>query len=575
MSRRRPSPLAFVLQAGALAAALGIGACEASAQVAGDPDPSLLRPVLDGDPQKPPRFRRGQNTKPQTDTSPIGEIKNFSYQSAVGAGVTGFDSTGIRRKNRNGRSKSQNKNQKAAPASLTPQLSAAPPIPPKASAPPASKASALATEPVSASSRELPPANARPVRKQGGPPTIQPVDGTALAALPLIQTPPRRPLPLDEKPFDPLGVQVGSFVLRPALEVTRGYDTNAPRATPFQSSWYWVVAPELQVNSNWARHELTANLRGSYITYDTAHSLDRPDVNAKVNGRIDVTSLSRIDLESRYIVGTDRPGSPNIQADLAHLPIYTTLGGSAGIGQRFNRFEVVAKGGVDRTLYQNSKFVDGSTETNDDRDYIQYTTLLRTSYDLLPGVKPFVEIGTDARRHDVLPDRYGFYRNSDGINGKVGSTFELSRKLTGEVAVGYLTRKYQDPTLAPVSGVLFDASLLWTASALTTAKLTARTSVDETTLAGVSGIFTREVAVQVDHAFRRWLLGTVKFSDALEVYVGSPRVDTRYLASAALAYMLSRDWQLKGEYRQEWRTSNEPGNGYSSNVWLLGVRWQR
>ena len=49
----------------------------------------------------------------------------------------------------------------------------------------------------------------------------------------------------------------------------------------------------------------------------------------------------------------------------------------------------------------------------------------------------------------------------------------------------------------------------------------------------------------------------------------------RYLASAALVYMLTRDWQLKGEIRQEWRNSNEPGNNYTSTVYLLGVRWQR
>jgi hypothetical protein len=462
VSRHRTSLLAFALQAGALAAALGLGAGEASAQVAADPDAALLRPVLDGDPRKPPRFRRGQNAQPQADTSSIGEVKNFSYQPAAGAGATGFDSTGARRK-----SKGKSKSQRTTPVVPTPLLSAAKPAPPKSPTPAKSNASApadqaAATPADQAAAAALAPqlANARPPRKQGGPPTIQPVDGTALAALPVIQTPRRRTPPLDEKPFDPLGVQIGSFVLRPALEVTRGYDTNAPRATPRESSWYWLVAPELQLNSNWARHELTANLRGSYTSYDSIHSLDRPAVDAKVNGRVDVTSLTRIDLEGRFILGTDQPGSPNIQADLAHLPIYTTLGGTAGIGQRFNRFEVVAKGGVDRTRYQNSQFEDGSTESNDDRDYIQYTTLLRTSYDLLPGVKPFVEIGADARRHDVLPDRFGFYRNSDGLTGKVGSTLELSRKFTGEFAVGYLTRRYQDPTLAPVAGVTIDGALL-------------------------------------------------------------------------------------------------------------------
>ena len=87
------------------------------------------------------------------------------------------------------------------------------------------------------------------------------------------------------------------------------------------------------------------------MSFDTAHPQDRPNVDGKLNGRIDLTSLSRIDLEGRFILGTDYPGSPNIQAGLAHLPIFTTVGGSAGFGQRFNRFDVTFKGGVDRTVF--------------------------------------------------------------------------------------------------------------------------------------------------------------------------------------------------------------------------------
>jgi hypothetical protein len=32
---------------------------------------------------------------------------------------------------------------------------------------------------------------------------------------------------------------------------------------------------------------------------------------------------------------------------------------------------------------------------------------------------------------------------------------------------------------------------------------------------------------------------------------------------------------LKGEYRQEWRTSNQPGNNYWAHVYLLTLRMQR
>ena len=39
--------------------------------------------------------------------------------------------------------------------------------------------------------------------------------------------------------------------------------------------------------------------------------------------------------------------------------------------------------------------------------------------------------------------------------------------------------------------------------------------------------------------------------------------------------MLSREWQLRGEYRREWRTSNVPGQDYAANVYLIGLRLQR
>ena len=120
-----------------------------------------------------------------------------------------------------------------------------------------------------------------------------------------------------------------------------------------------------------------------------------------------------------------------------------------------------------------------------------------------------------------------------------------------------------------------DASLVWLASALTTVKLIAATGVQEWTISGVSGSFTRDLILQMDHAFRRWLVGTLKFARGLDDYVGSPREDLRYVASAAIVYWATRELQLKGEYRQDWRFSNIPGNDDWAHVWLVGLRVQR
>ena len=194
----------------------------------------------------------------------------------------------------------------------------------------------------------------------------------------------------------------------------------------------------------------------------------------------------------------------------------------------------------------------------------------------MPGLKPFVEVSADSREHDIAVDRFGLQRDSTGWTLKGGSTFEFSRKLTGEVALGYLERNYKDPTLKQLQGLTFDASLIYAMSALTNVKLTAATVAQETTVPGTAGVLTRNTGIEVDHAFRRWLIGAIKFSYGFDDYVGSDRKDDRYAVSAALTYKLNRDMQVKGEVREEWLRSTTPiGVDYNATVFLLGMRMQR
>jgi hypothetical protein len=161
------------------------------------------------------------------------------------------------------------------------------------------------------------------------------------------------------------------------------------------------------------------------------------------------------------------------------------------------------------------------------------------------------------------------------VSAKGGTTFELSRKLTGEVAAGYLTQVYRDPTLPKISGPVLDGAVLWSATALTTARLFAATSVSESPLAGQSGLYERTVGIEINHAFRRWLIGTASFVRVHDVYVGSSRIDDRNIASTALTYMLNREFQVRGEFRQEWQHSSLPGSNYVASIWMLGLRLQR
>ncbi len=521
MPRLRPARPQATFGLGVCVAAFALVASAAGvvAQTSG-----VLSPEGDWNPDDPPRF-----------------LKRSEYGNPPGssAGSTGFVSTNPRRKTQ--KPTRSNYDVPAPPLPLVQTVRVAP----------------IYAQPPQPPSYSLPPLPA--------------ADPVTTGTIPL----PKQKRAPETDPYEPLGIRAGSFILRPAIELGGGYDSNPDRAVNGQGSSLFIVAPELKARSDWERHEFRADLRGSYTGYGSESSLNNPTFESKLDGRIDWTSQTRIELQNRFLISTDTPGSPNFQAGVAKPTIYTNVGGSAGLAHRFNRLEVGGKFSVDRTSYRASELTDGTTASNAGRNFNEYGLELRGSYELTPGIKPFVTLEADRRVHDLSIDSFGIQRDSKGFSPRLGTSFELTRKLTGDVSVGYLTRTYKDPSLAELRGAIADASLVWSATPLTTATFTANSAASESTDTDVSGILARDFGVQFDHSFRPWLIGTLKLGYGLDDYVGSAPAATRLSAAAELTYKLTRSVQIKGELRHEQRSSNAADQGYSANIFLLGLRLQR
>jgi hypothetical protein len=514
--------------------------------------------------------------------SRIGAIPTYGSPVASGAGTTGYDSFGRNRKKERAKYATKALNKFGLPAGM-----------PSLSDRDRRGVSGQDLDSSRANRAVLPPPPSGPILstppKVAPPPSLNANTGPLAPSINglVVGQPPRRRLKVDETPFDPVGIYYGSFLSKTAIEFSGGYDTNPALVAPARGSAFYVVSPELSVASDWARHSLSAELHGSYTGYGSMFpadisavsgaptTLDRPNLTSKIDGRVDVTRDTYVNAELRLLVATDNPGSPNIQTGLARYPVYATSGATLGLDQNFNRFNIALNGTFDRTSYQWSSLTDGSVSSNDDRDFNQYGGLARASYDWRPGVKPFVEFEADTRVHDEIIDRFGFQRDSDGGYLKAGSSFELSRLITGEAALGWSTRTYQDPRLDRISGLLTSASLVWTATSLTTAKFIATSSIDESPLPGVAGVFTRDYIVQVEHAFRRWLTGVAKFGYGTSDYEGLGRLDNRYTVSANLVYKLTRTYQIKGELRHDWLQTNAIGLSTQATIATLGVRVQQ
>ena len=462
-----------------------------------------------------------------------------------------------------------------------------PPEQPAASALSATPAAArdpavLIQEQSSTISRRAPPRASRPVRATsmrgvtqrqfrapqatvtGLPPTLPP------------PPPPRRRAASEEDSYAPIGLRLGSVVLKPAITTGIGYDTNPQRSSgpDRKGSPFSRTDGELEVQSDWNVHELKGKLRGGYSEYFRNRDASRPDGEGNLDLRLDASRDTRILLETRGKIDTQRPGSPDLTAAVTGRPLIYQYGASAGVSHDINRLQMTLRGSVDRSDYEDGKLSNGGIVSQKDRNQTQYGLRLRAAYEVTPGFKPFVQGEIDTREFDEAVDSSGYRRSSDGATGRIGSTFEISRQLTGEVSVGYQNRKYDDGRLRNLKGFIGDAAILWSPTPLTTVTLRGTSELGDTTVAGSSGTRAHRASLEIAHALRRNLIVTGVASFGRTEYDGQNLREDFTSYGARVEYKLTRTFSVRASFTQERLNSTAQGSDYTANVAQVGLRVQ-
>jgi hypothetical protein len=374
--------------------------------------------------------------------------------------------------------------------------------------------------------------------------------------------------------YQPTGVKAGSFLLKPALEVMAGYDSNPTRLQNAKASPVLVFAPELTVRSQFERHQLNADLRGTFTDFTAVPVANRPTADVKVSGLYDFDGKTSFNAEARYNLDRGVPGAIGALAGTAKLPLVSTFGGTAGVTHKFDNIEVSIKPSVDRMTFDSSVLVPGAVFTNRDRNLTQYGAQARVTYALTPEVSPFASVGFDRRVHDQTVDFGGFRRDSTGVAAEVGAKLLFPGKLAGEAAVGYLTRTYADPRLPNVGGFIADAALAYLPTEDTTFLFVAKSEAIESGLGGASGVLRRDAFAEIDQQFSPRLSGSLRADYGRDIFFGTGRANNRFSFGAGLVYKLSRFFQLKLDVQQEFLRSNMPNSSSRATVVTAGVRAQ-
>ncbi len=389
--------------------------------------------------------------------------------------------------------------------------------------------------------------------------------------------PPIRRTASQANPYDPIGLRLGPALVFPTLDASIGYDSNPESVNSGQRKKGAVFArteASLIARSDLPSNEVTVDLRGGYSKFFGVEGADRPDAQGRIGLRLDYTRDTAFDFELRGRIDTETPGTVNLVGGTQERPLTFQSGATAGVTQRFNRLAVSARATVDRSTFSDTTLAGGGILTQQDRNFTQYGLRLRTAYEITPGFVPFTEALVDTRRRDEAVDNAGFRRDSDGLQVRGGTSFEITRTLTGEVLAGYGIRRASDQRLRDLKGPVAEGTLAWSVSPLTTIRLRGATEFEETTQAGSTGAITRRITAEISHALLRNLNLTAGTNFARSDFSGINRREDTVRSSVGFDYSLTPNAVLRGSYINARTISSQAGNSISSNIFLFGGRLQ-
>lgn len=374
--------------------------------------------------------------------------------------------------------------------------------------------------------------------------------------------------------FDPVGIRVGSFFVYPDMTVTQFWDSNIfTLPNNAVDDLITVLSPQVQLRSNWTRHELNFNARADIGLYWDNNNENYEDALFQVQGRIDVARNTNIYGGFDYGRRHEDRGSPDDQFGLTPN-FFEAFEPTVGAYHKFNRVSIKADGFFRYLIFKDTPAAGGLIINNGDRDRWEMRPSLRIGYEITPQYEAFIRGSGHLRQYRKTPDDNGFNRDSEGFSIVGGIALDLTGKLFGNAFVGYRYQNYDDPLLATVDGVTGGLSLTWNATGLTTFKASFVRTVEETTLTGASGFFGNIISISVDHELRRNVLLDAYFSFELDDYEGNGREDKYYRAGTHAKWLIRRFVYVSGGYEFTYRDSNFLGQSFRRHLILVKIEGQ-
>lgn len=352
-------------------------------------------------------------------------------------------------------------------------------------------------------------------------------------------------------PYEPTGIRVGTFILRPSISQSLGYEKQKIGDTA-TSRTFSQTGLRGSLISDWSRHQLSIEAEGIYQRNISGTGETEPSARLDADLRLDLSDQTIANLTAGYDFERESSSDPNaINGASAQSGVHTYTAG-ARVTRDFGLIRGTIGTELQRRTYGSATLADGSRLALSDRNYTQGTVTARVGYELSPALIPYLEATAGRSIYDEKRDSLGYERSATTLGGRAGVEVDLGEKLRGDLGMGYKRATFDDSRLAALDGLTLDGTVQWSPHRGTDLRLGLVTALEPSTTAGQSGYVSYAATSELTHELRENLVARLSAAYTLRDFktAGNPN-QTISLVGAGLTWNVNRWLAMTGDVSYE------------------------
>ena len=343
--------------------------------------------------------------------------------------------------------------------------------------------------------------------------------------------------------YDPLGIRLGAFIVRPEIDLGVNYNDNLYATESNQTSdSYFTVKPSVTIASDWSRNAVSLTAEDTSSFYSKQTTENSGQWNLIGNGRLDIHN----DADVTAMVSYGHEILPRTSASYTQItqdPIEYYRGEALLTGDKeFNRFKFTGDLDFVNYNYENGNTASGAVVDESFQSRNESYVTGRLGYALSPATSVFVSLTGSNLSYDNQGSTQG--RNGGGERLLAGVNFDITHLSRGEVSFGYNNESFSRAN-SNINGYSYKALVYYYPTELLTVTLNADRVIDASNVIYSVGYTADTLSLEGDYELLRNLIVTSILTRSSYAYQGISRNDDVYGLSVGGTYYFNRDLGIK------------------------------